>query len=243
MTTPKDHYDRLLATHYTWMFGVPFEQKVEEQTTLLRKAGIQTPGLCVDLGCGPGFQSLALARMGASRVHAVDTSGRLLAELKEHAAQLEITTHETDLLTFIQQLVDPVDTIVCMGDTLTHLASLSDVEALFVAIARQLNKGGRFVLSWRDLSKPPEGVDRFIPLRSEHDRLMVCFLEDQGDTVLAHDLVHVWEKDGWQLYKSAYPKLKLSPDWVRNRLAAVGLIPCYENTVRGMTMLTTTRSR
>jgi hypothetical protein len=131
-----------------------------------------------------------------------------------------------------------LDTIVCMGDTLTHLADKADVAVLFAKVANALRDGGRLVLSWRDLSHPPDGLDRFIPLRGTDDRTMVCFLEDRGETVLVHDLVHVRRgKDDWQLHKSAYPKLKLSPDWVRAALADAGLTPVTETTVRGMTVL------
>ncbi|MCG8695631.1 MAG: class I SAM-dependent methyltransferase [Minwuiales bacterium] len=233
----QDHYERLLAQHYTWMFGVPFDRKVEEQAALLREAGIVEPGMAVDLGCGSGFQAVALADMGASRVHAFDTSAALLAELAAHAGGRAITTYEADLTTFGARLDGPADTIVCMGDTLTHLGSTAAVAALFGTIAERLAPGGRLVLSWRDLSNPPEGLDRFIPVRSTDERIMTCFLEDRGDTVLVHDLIHERGPDGWQLEKSAYPKLKLSPGWVREQLKAAGFSPGFERTVRGMTVM------
>lgn len=242
MTTYKEHYDHLLARHYTWMFGMPFEDKVAEQRALLRDIGIDDPGVAVDLGCGSGFQSVALADLGASHVYAVDTSSQLLAELADNAERKPITTHESDLLSFADLLDEQPDTVVCMGDTLTHLRSTSDVAALFETIANKLAKGGQVVLSWRDLSSMPEGLDRFIPLRSTDERIMVCFLEDRGDTALVHDLIHVRDGDGWQLHKSAYRKLKLPPAWIRDQLMSVGLRPHFEQTVRGMTVLAATRS-
>lgn len=91
VTTPAAHYERLLAEHYTWMLGMPFEHKTAEQAELLSGMGVTTPGLCVDLGCGPGFQAIALAQLGATRVHAIDTSAVLLAELRAHARNLPVT--------------------------------------------------------------------------------------------------------------------------------------------------------
>lgn len=241
MTTAQDHYERLLARHYSWMFGMPFADKVREQAELLREMGVAGPGIAVDLGCGSGFQAVALADLAATRVHAIDTSKALLDELREHAGDRPITTHQLDLLRFGQVLEGSADTIVCMGDTLTHLPRPDDVVSLFRAVGERLGDGGRLVLSWRDLSAPPEGLDRFIPLRATDDKLMVCFLEDRGDTVLIHDLVHVREADGWQLQKSAYPKLKLSPSWVEAELASSGLTVVDERTVRGMTLLSAVR--
>lgn len=237
MGTPQDHYDNLLARYYTWMFGVPFERKVEEQMALLRGAGVNHPGVAVDLGCGSGFQTVALTDLGATRVHAIDTSAALLRELERYAGARSVTTHEADLMDFDAVVGSKADTIVCMGDTLTHLATKADVAALFGKVAGALRDDGRFVLSWRDLTHPPAGLDRFIPLRTTDDRAMMCFLEDQGETVLVHDLVYVRHEDGWQLQKSAYPKLKLSVEWVRGALTQAGLAPVHEETVRGMTVL------
>lgn len=241
VATPQDHYERVLAQHYTWMFGVPFAQKVAEQMALLRQAGVAEPKVAVDLGCGSGFQSVALANLGANRVHAIDTSAALLRELEGHAGDLPITTHEADLMIFDRIVGERADTIVCMGDTLTHLGSPNDVATLFRKIARMLSAGGRLVLSWRDLSIPPEGLNRFIPLRSSDERIMTCFLEDRGETVLVHDLVHVRGEAGWQLQKSAYPKLKLSLDCVTSVLESTGLEPVHRQDVQGMIVLAVTR--
>lgn len=237
MASPQDHYDQLLAEHYTWMFGVPFNEKVCEQKELLIRLGVAHAGVAVDLGCGSGFQSIALAELGAECIHAIDTSGALLAELREHAGDKPVFTHECDLMQFQEVLDTQADTILCMGDTLTHLPATDDVTALFHAVTENLSEGGQFLLSWRDLSAPPKGLDRFIPLRMADDRLMTCFLEDQGEKVLVHDLVHIRDGDTWRLDRSAYQKLKLSPAWVKASLAAAGLPVIKEETVRGMSII------
>lgn len=238
VTTPTVHYERLLAEHYTWMFGTPIEHKAAEQAELLHGLGVTTPGLCVDLGCGPGFQTIALARLGATHVHAIDTSAALLAELRAHAGNLPVTPHEADLMTFDTIVHEGADTVVCMGDTLTHLGSAADVVTLVRRIARALSPGGRLLLSWRDLSAPPAGLDRFIPIRATDERIMTCFLEDAGDTVLVHDLIYVKHGGAWQLQKSAYPKLKLPAERVAGALGDAGLAIEREETARGMAVLT-----
>ena len=52
MEAAQEHYEHLLAEHYTWMFGKPFRQMVAEQATLIKDAGVRAPGRCVDLGSG-----------------------------------------------------------------------------------------------------------------------------------------------------------------------------------------------
>jgi len=90
----RTHYAQLLAQHYTWMFGVSFDEKVAEQKALMERALAEgagpAAGTAVDLGSGPGFQSIALAQLGLAPVIAIDTSAELLNELTIHANGLPI---------------------------------------------------------------------------------------------------------------------------------------------------------
>jgi SAM-dependent methyltransferase len=226
MGTVADHYDSLLAAHYTWMFGVPFADKVAEQQALLARLGV-TPGdagTAVDLGCGSGFQAVALAGLGFSRVLAVDTSRALLDELETRRDGRAIETVEADLCA-LPRLIDPdaADAVICMGDTLTHLASRAHVSRLFADIAVALARGGVCVLTWRDLSTQLTGTDRFIPVASDADRVMTCFLEYEPESVVVHDLIHIREAGSWTLHKSSYRKLRLSADWIVTELKRAGL--------------------
>jgi len=241
MSEVSDHYERLLSRHYTWMFGSSFAEKVAEQKSVLAQAigflGHENArGLAVDLGSGPGFQSIALSQLGFSPVIAIDTSSELLEELHEQAAlhidpqSLPIQTHPAD----IRELADIVTSpsamvIVCMGDTITHLPQKSDITALCNAIYDTLVSGGIFVLTWRDLTAELHGVDRFIPVRSDENTVMTCFLDYASpDTVNVHDLVYTRGPEGWTLNKSSYPKLRLSADWLTQQLEAAGLTVEFE---------------
>jgi methylase of polypeptide subunit release factors len=69
---------------------------------LLELLGVTAPsggstGVALDLGCGSGFQSVALADIGFRQVIAVDTSAKLLAELETHRADRAIQTLLADL--------------------------------------------------------------------------------------------------------------------------------------------------
>jgi len=110
-----------------------------------------------------------------------------------------------------------------MGDTLTHLPCLEAVESLLTEVAVALNAAGRFVLTFRDYSSALTGDKRFIAVRSDADRILTCFLEYGAELVTVHDLLH--ERDGiqWKLKVSSYPKLRLAPDWVADKLASHGL--------------------
>jgi SAM-dependent methyltransferase len=225
MSNVAKHYQQLLAEHYVWMFGIPFEQKVAEQKTLLdRVVGSLPPmlrrGLAIDLGSGPGFQTIALAELGYGPVIAVDTSKELLAELRAHSGSYAVETSEADITSFdSMDVIGEASVVVCMGDTLTHLPTKAAVQELFKAAYRKLAPGGLLVLTYRDLTGELHGTDRFLPLQADDGRIMTCFLEYKNDdSVVVNDLVYVREESGWKLNKSSYEKLRLSSTWISNAL-------------------------
>ncbi|MGK4003372.1 class I SAM-dependent methyltransferase [Sorangium sp. So ce1036] len=239
MPTVADHYDRLLAAHYSRMFG-DHDAKVAEQRALLERLGLRPEGSAeaLDLGCGSGFQSIALAQLGF-KVRAVDLSDKLLGELAARRGQLPIDVVQGDLLDALERPGPPAELAVCMGDTLPHLGSKADVERMFAGCRRRLAPGGRLALTFRDLTRELEGVDRFIPVHDSADVIMTCFLEYEPETVKVHDLVHTRSpQDGrWTLSASFYRKLRLSPDWVSERLEAAGLRVCHREIARGLVTL------
>ena len=229
MSEVQDHYSVLLAKHYTWMFGTPFATKVAEQMEILEDvlkpaAHNSHLGLAVDLGSGPGFQTFALAEMGYSPVLAVDTSAFLLSELRSHQGNLPLQTICDDILK-LNEFVSPATArvIVCMGDTITHLGSKDAVVELLHLVSDALMPGGTFVLSYRDLSVEATGLDRFIPVYSDENKVMTCFLEfDLPNAVLVHDLVYSRQGEQWLFEKGNYRKLRLPLDWLENVMVRVG---------------------
>lgn len=229
MTTAANHYDQMLARHYSWMLGGDIPTVAAEQARLLENLGI-TPALgttAIDLGCGPGNQALALAALGFTRVLAVDTSDRLLDELVALAGDdPAIEPVNADLRTVLPHIAEPggAAVIVCMGDTLTHLPDKRDVTVLLGQAEQALADGGALVITYRDLTRLPSGTDRFIPVRQSPDRLLTCFLECiDDDTVLVHDLLHIRSGGTWKQQVGSYPKLRLAHDWLADRCRAAGL--------------------
>ncbi len=95
---------------------------------------------------------------------------------------------------------------------------------MFTGVARALQPGGALLLTYRALVDELHGTDRFIPVRSDPDRVMLCFLEfTSPDAVEVHDVVHTRTPDGWTMTASSYPKLRLSADWVAEQLTTADL--------------------
>lgn len=225
MSDVQRHYDDLLAAHYSWMSGMSFADKVEEQRLLLERLGFPTAAKrrAVDLGCGPGYQAAALCDLGYERVIAIDTSQALLDELRALGEGRPIQPVLGDMRD-VPALVgeEGADAIVCMGDTLTHLETRADVSRLLHAAYGALRPGGRLALTFRDYSVELTGTDRFIPVRSDERRIMLCALLYEPDHVVVNDLVHLRSDDGWQLHKSSYRKLRLMPSMIADELRQLG---------------------
>src|SRR5688500_19877668 len=113
--TVKEHYDKHLGNFYSWMTG-DFDQKQREHQEIFRNFNIHPAqnNFAIDLGCGHGIQSVALANLGF-RVSAVDFNRQLLDELQHRKQGLEINLFESDLIEFLRKWETRAHVIVCMG--------------------------------------------------------------------------------------------------------------------------------
>jgi SAM-dependent methyltransferase len=243
MISVTEHYESHLAPVYVWMAG--------GMDTAIARGRAEVIAVCphpstsrwaVDLGAGFGMHAIPLADIGYS-VLAIDSSETLLDEMRRQIGTRPITAVRDDLLSFKKHLREPAAVIMCMGDTLTHLPDRQSVERLFADVADALERGGSFIATFRDYSAPLFGRQRFIPVRSDSDRLLTCFLEYEEDSVTVHDIINERQGSEWRQRVSAYRKLRLSPDWVAGRVEAPGLRVRIEPGLGGMTRLVAERPR
>lgn len=223
MNDVRRHYDELLGSVYSWILG-DFEPASARQAALFDRLALDPfdTGVAVDLGAGPGCQSVPLARRGFEVV-AIDFCGELLDELRVHAGELPIRAVQADIRDF-RHHSGPADVIVCMGDTLVHLPDRDAAERVLADAAAALVPGGSLVVSIRDYERPgPTGPDRFIPIRSSESRIFTCFLDYESEYVQVHDILQERRDGRWTLEVSAYRKLRLRMDWVAGLLEAHGM--------------------
>jgi SAM-dependent methyltransferase len=237
----EQHYDQVLSDVYSWMYG-GYDAALARYADFFASRRI-TPGRsgrAVDLGAGCGFQSIPLARLGFA-VTAIDIDRKLLDELRVHAGGADIAIVRDDLLAFERHLQGPVELAVCMVDTLVHLKSKAAVGDLFAKVYGALEPGGRFVITYRDLSREAVELDRFIPVRSDDGTILTCFLEYEPETVKVHDLVHRKVGGEWTFNKSFYRKLRLAQAWVEGELRKVGFALAEVGVERGFVTVVATR--
>jgi 2-polyprenyl-3-methyl-5-hydroxy-6-metoxy-1,4-benzoquinol methylase len=241
MASVADHYQNHLAPVYAWMAGgleAAIARGAAEIAALF--PNLPTGHSAVDLGAGFGMHAIPLARRGCAVV-ALDTSSQLLEQLTEGSAGLPIHPVLDDLFAFPKYLTSSPDAILCMGDTLTHLPDTAAVMTLATLAAQALRAGGTFVASFRDYSTASVGTARFIPVKSDADRILTCFLEYQAESVDVHDLLHERRDTAWDFRVSVYRKLRLLPSWVCKTFEGNGFAARLEPGLGGMVRIVATK--
>jgi SAM-dependent methyltransferase len=243
VTPVTTHYDAMLAARYTWMMG-GLDGCLSSAGALLDAVGLtdEGTGSVLDLGAGPGYHARVLASRGFA-VTAVDTSEALLKELGEVCAGLPVTTLQADLLDEPKfASLAPFVLILCVGDTLTHLSSMKDVDKLIRMAARLLAPGGALILQFREQPKELSPQDSVIKMRAERDRIMQCVLHFEADRVWVTDVAHEWNGQGWLTTKSTYPKLRIPTEAVLEIATTAGLNIRMNETLVRQRVLVLTRS-
>lgn len=232
--TVKDHYDFHLGNFYSWMVGDFAARQLEQQAYFSQRGITPTSNkLAIDLGAGHGLQTIALATLGY-RVMAVDFNKQLLSELSSRIENFDVEIIEEDFLLFLKNLKKQAALIVCMGDTITHLANTSNISELIREIERILEPGGKIVFSFRDLSNEMKEEKRFIQVKSDETRILTCFLEYFSDHVMVHDILYEKQNKGWVQKVSAYPKLRINEKIITNLLNDNSLKIVKSETINGM---------
>lgn len=222
MTSVREHYDQHLGPAYTWMVG-GVESAIARGADELDAVGVESSesGTAVDLGAGFGIHAIPLALRGFE-VLAIDSCSALLDEMRARSKALPIQAVQDDLLSFREHLSGRPDLVLCMNDTLTHLQEEESVLQLIRTVSEEIRIGGLFVVTLRDYSTALTGEQRFIPVRSDEDRILTCFLEYTDSHVTVYDILN--ERDGshWNLKVSEYKKLRISPEWLSASLKKLG---------------------
>jgi SAM-dependent methyltransferase len=242
MESVRDHYDQFLGSVYSWILG-DFENARRRNAGLFDALGLVPAGnaVAVDLGCGPGCQSLPLAERGYD-VLAIDFCQALLDELEQRKGTATIRAVCEDLRHFRSHMSEPAELIVCMGDTLVHLPDVESVDDVIDNVAESLAPGGSFIYAIRDyISQVPEGPDRFVPIRSSDDQIFTCFLDYRDDVVHVHDIMHRKVGGEWSMEISDYLKLRLDSHRVDDRLRRHGLEITKRSLADGMIVVVAER--
>lgn len=129
--------------------------------SIFRNKGVET---ILDVACGPGTQSIPLAKLGFNVV-GVDPSAELLKKAQRTADdyQVSVEWHRADFLSLNEVVDAPFDAIVCKGNSLPHLLTDDEIEVTIQTFFELLRPGGVLVIGVRDFEMMLTHRPRFLP--------------------------------------------------------------------------------
>jgi ubiquinone/menaquinone biosynthesis C-methylase UbiE len=212
--TVKEHYDSHLGNFYSWSIG-DFDKNKDSFKEFCVENGIKPhySKYAVDLGAGNGIQTMALVDLGF-KVKAIDFNHQLIAELKERIGNFSVEVFNDDIRYISRYSTPQPELIVCCGDTLAHLDSFAEIQKLIKDSFDILTPRGRLILTFRDYSTELEDTNRFIPVKSDLQRISTCFIEYFIEKLRVTDLLYEFEYGKWVQKVSSYYKTRISRDLV-----------------------------
>jgi len=189
--------------------------------SIFRNKGIET---VLDVGCGPGTQSVPLAELGFT-VTGVDPSSKLLEKARQTATEhnVDVDWIQSDFMSLRQSVNGPFDAIVCKGNSLPHLLTDEEIETTLQTFFDFLRPGGIVVIGLRDFEMMLEHRPKFLPglnHTGENDSEFITFdiweWEDGPPVIATQNLYMISGKgDDYQTIKRTVHFRPLSTDEVK----------------------------
>lgn len=231
--TVKEHYDNHLGNFYSWMTGdLDLNEKLFRAFCTENNIVPQHTKTAIDLGAGNGIQTIALAKAGFN-VMAIDFNDRLLAELQSRICEFPVSVINDDIRNLQKYSKVEPELIICCGDTITHLGSHEEAAQLIADASEVMIPQGKIILSFRDYSKELDDIQRFIPVKSDGQRILTCFLEYFPEKIRVTDLLYELEHGKWVQKVSSYFKIRLSKETVIRLLNSSGFRILFEQVENG----------
>lgn len=127
-------------------YDIIFPASPETVEFLMQAAG-EAPKRVMDIACGSGEYSSALAQKGYT-VHAVDYDEAMVDKAREKLSRegLQAEVQQGDMRTLEMEEQEPYDLVFCIGNSLVHLGSLEDMALALAHMRKLLSAEGKLIL-------------------------------------------------------------------------------------------------
>ena len=132
----------------------------------------------VDVACGTGAYTFALAAAGVKTVGA-DISEGMVARARLHAGQTgaDIQWHVVGMQDIAEHVTEPVDAVLCMGNSLPHILSDDDLAKTASAFRKLVNPGGVAVVHLLNYDRILADAERIVGITRVEDVEYVRFYD------------------------------------------------------------------
>jgi hypothetical protein len=111
----------------------------------------------------------------------------------------------------------------------------NEIKKLITDISTILKPNGKILFSFRDYSTELIGDSRFIPIKSDDDRILTCILDYEKEKVRVTDLLHEKTETGWNQKISSYFKVRIFTNEIIEILESVGFKIQLNSVINKMT--------
>ena len=142
-----------LAPHYDQMIN--FDERFDKELSLFQAILARYPAAsALDAGCGSGFHSIVLSRLGL-RVSGIDKSEDMLALAGTNARRYQTNPLfiQADFLTAAEVLGSKFDSVFCLGNSFVHLLTADQQMQALNSFKNCLRKGGYLCLQMVNYDK------------------------------------------------------------------------------------------
>lgn len=217
-------YTSFAAVYDRFMDNVPYEEWTEYLGGLLAEYGVKD-GLVLDLGCGTGMMTEALARRGYDMI-GVDNSEDMLqiAMEKREESGADILYLLQDMQAF--ELYGTVAAVVSICDSMNYLTEYKDLVSTLSLVNNYLDPGGIFIFDLNTLYKYRDVIgDSTIAENRETCSFIWENSFDEEERINEYDLtLFIEEENGlYRRFEETHYQKAYTPEEIRQAVAEAGM--------------------
>lgn len=156
-----------------------FEDLVKEYS--LRKV--------LDAGCGTGFHSLFLAKLGLE-VTGIDSSSKMLEKAMENALAHNVKArfHQSTFQNVSMCLEERFDAVFCMGNSLPHLLTEGEIILSLKNFYSLLSENGILVIQNLNYDRIMKSKERIVNIKKRYGKIFLRFY-DFGESSIRFNIL------------------------------------------------------
>jgi SAM-dependent methyltransferase len=202
--------------------AIDWEQRLARELPFLTKLIQDQPkARILDLACGSGRHAVALASHGYD-VTGLDLSPQMIEAAKYHAKEKGVSVQFSvaDMREVRELLEGPFDLVICLGNSLALLPTLSDLQQTLTNVHQLLTESGSFVSQILNFEEIRQTGFRFFPLKSGRTK--------NGEEVVFEGSIHLVflgvmrTESGWQSKLNSHQVLQLDKPIFESSLLEAG---------------------
>lgn len=141
----------------------------------------------IDVACGTGTYALALAGKGVS-TWGTDLSAAMLQQARAHGETLglPVTWLEASMEDLATHIHQPVDLILCMGNSLPHLTTAEQLHQALANFATLLKPQGQLLIQVLNYANILRDRERIVSINRQGDTEFVRFYDFPQQDALIH---------------------------------------------------------